>query len=888
MLESYRRNVNFIAKYKKATNASSGSEVDSNANVENKNITTCMGELPKREIIGTNRLLMYDKIKEMYDEDLANEYIRQLDSHEIYKHDETSIMPYCVSITMYPFLFEGLKSLGGISTAPTNLQAFCGSFINLVFAIASQFAGAVSTPEFLTYLDYCIRKEYGDDYYENTEKIVSLSKKEKNIDKVITDCCEQIVYSMNQPAAARNFQSVFWNIAYFDEPYFNGIFDDFIFPDGTEPKWVSVSWLQKRFMKWFNKERLKTFLTFPVETMNLLNDGKEYVDKEWYDFVCEMYGEGHSFFTYTSDSVDSLASCCFDGKQMCLTKSSNGVNYMSFKELYESSYKDSKRNFTIFHNGSWVNGKIIKLPKRDMYKITTSNNKELYVTDNHIFPTFNGDKKVSDLTEEDYILFNNRKLDTFPEKDKGLTYEEGYLIGMYLGDGSVYQKENITPTISLSLNENKYINSKSIIEKALNKLDNNCNFVLNKSYNNVYPTTIRSWIINNFIKEYVSGKYCFEKELSMNCLLQSYEFRRGILDGYYETDGGNSNRIYTTSYKLVGQIELLCTSLGINTIVNVSDRTGDGLVVIRGKEFNRNYPVYCIRWYETYKRNQANIYKRKNNSIYFKIKSIEKCDYEDEYVYCFEMKNEEEPYFTLPNGIITHNCRLKSGIEKNVFSYTLGAGGLRTGSKKVITLNLNRITQDWDRARRKEPIEEYIGVIVKRVHKYLIAWNEWLKDLYKAGLLTVYSAGYIALEDQYLTVGVNGGLEAAEYLGIETRADNPEYQNFMNAVLTKIKNINLEDRTPETKFNTEFVPAENASVKLYNWDKRDGYWVPACRNLYNSYFFPVEDPTYNVLEKIRAHGSAFISNLDGGSAAHIGLDAHLSKQQYRLMMNYCA
>ena len=233
-------------------------------------------------------------------------------------------------------------------------------------------------------------------------------------------------------------------------------------------------------------------------------------------------------------------------------------------------------------------------------------------------------------------------------------------------------------------------------------------------------------------------------------------------------------------------------------------------------------------------------------------------------------------------------CRLKSGIEKNVFSYTLGAGGLRTGSKKVITLNLNRITQDWDRAGRKEPIEEYIGVIVKRVHKYLIAWNEWLKDLYKAGLLTVYSAGYIALEDQYLTVGVNGGLEAAEYLGIETRADNPEYQKFMNTILTKIKNINLEDRTPETKFNTEFVPAENASVKLYNWDKRDGYWVPTCRNLYNSYFFPVEDPTYNVLEKIRAHGSAFISNLDGGSAAHIGLDAHLSKQQYRLMMNYCA
>ena len=102
----------------------------------------------------------------------------------------------------------------------------------------------------------------------------------------------------------------FWNIAYFDKNYFDGIFGEFLFPDETEPKWKSVSWLQKRFMKWFNQERLRVPLTFPVETMNLLDDGKNYVDQEWFDFACEMYAEGHSFFTYRSDSVDSLASCC--------------------------------------------------------------------------------------------------------------------------------------------------------------------------------------------------------------------------------------------------------------------------------------------------------------------------------------------------------------------------------------------------------------------------------------------------------------------------------------------------------------------------------------------------------------------------------------------------
>lgn len=311
MLNNYQKYLNFIEKYKRAINASSGSEVDSNANVECKNVTTLTGELYKKEAIGTNRLLMTNKITELYGEDLAKEYIRQLDSHEIYRHDETNpLLPYCVSMTMYPFLFDGLKNIGGMSDAPKNLQSFSGSFINLVFAVASQFAGAVSTPEYLTYMDYFIRKEYGDDYFLDAEKVVDLSNKKRTIDDVVTSSFQQVVYSLNQPAAARNFQSVFWNIAYFDEPYFNGIFTDFVFPDGEAPQWKSVSWLQKRFMNWLNDERLKKVLTFPVETSNLLNDGINYVDKEWRDFVAEMYSKGHSFFTYTSRSVDSLASCC--------------------------------------------------------------------------------------------------------------------------------------------------------------------------------------------------------------------------------------------------------------------------------------------------------------------------------------------------------------------------------------------------------------------------------------------------------------------------------------------------------------------------------------------------------------------------------------------------
>jgi ribonucleoside-triphosphate reductase len=297
----------FIKDYAKASNAATGSKYDANANVTEKNIVTLNGELFKGDVIKVNRAILTDKIRQLYGEDLAKEYIRQLESHELYKHDETSIMPYCVAITMYPFLLEGLQPIGGLSAKPKNLDSFCGMFVNLVFAISSQFAGAVATGEFLMYFDYFARKEWGDDYWKRPEEMVD---KHRNIDKTLEQKFQQIVYSINQPAAARNFQSVFWNISYFDKNYFEGLFGEFVFPDGTKPIWDSLNWLQKKFMIWFNNERTKCILTFPVETVALLTDGEDVVDKEWADFTAEMYSKGHSFFTYMSDSADSLSSCC--------------------------------------------------------------------------------------------------------------------------------------------------------------------------------------------------------------------------------------------------------------------------------------------------------------------------------------------------------------------------------------------------------------------------------------------------------------------------------------------------------------------------------------------------------------------------------------------------
>ena len=300
----------FLADYCEAANAATGSKYDANANVEHKNIATLIGELPKSSFIRLNRRLLVDRIKKMYGKPLADEYIEKLTHHFIYKNDETSLANYCASITMYPWLIGGTTSIGGNSTAPTNLKAFCGGFVNMVFMVSSMLSGACATPEFLMYLNYFIGMEYGKDYYKDPERVVDLSLKQRTIDKVITDCFEQIVYSINQPTGARNYQAVFWNVAYYDKYYFESMFGNFYFPDGSKPDWEGLSWLQKRFMKWFNKERTKAVLTFPVETMSLLTKDGDCMDKEWADFAAEMYSEGHSFFTYMSDNADSLCSCC--------------------------------------------------------------------------------------------------------------------------------------------------------------------------------------------------------------------------------------------------------------------------------------------------------------------------------------------------------------------------------------------------------------------------------------------------------------------------------------------------------------------------------------------------------------------------------------------------
>ncbi len=289
--------IRFISDYIQSKNAADGSKMDANANVSLKNISTLEAEIHKDINIQINRALVMNKITEIFGSDLAQEYQRQIENHEIYVHDETSLKPYCVSMSMYPFLLDGMTKMGGESRAPKNLGSFCGSFINLVFAVSAQFAGAVATVEFLTYFDHFARKDYGDNYLRTNSKEIEAY-------------LQQVVYSINQPAAARGYQSVFWNISIYDQSYFESLFAGFYFPDGDTPNWNTVDLLQKFFMTWFNKEREKALLTFPVVTVAMLTDQDQIKSRDYAQTCAKQLANGNSFFIYLSDTPDSLASCC--------------------------------------------------------------------------------------------------------------------------------------------------------------------------------------------------------------------------------------------------------------------------------------------------------------------------------------------------------------------------------------------------------------------------------------------------------------------------------------------------------------------------------------------------------------------------------------------------
>ena len=311
-----RERIDYMDRYSKSSdNAATSSETDANANVTMKNVANLEGEVYKT----TNRIIqrqrMKDKLNEMFPE-VAKQYEEDLEHHIIYAHDEAStpvLKNYCEAVSLYPLMLNGVGEIDGVTPkAPTNLDSFCGQFVNLAFLLASQCKGAVAFGGFFVAFNYYCIKEWGSSYYNKDSIIVDTDYciKKRTIGEKIIQAFQQCVWGINQPAGNRGYQSPFINFSYYDSNYFKALFGEFYYPDGTKPEWEAIDYLQRKFMKYLNAERLNAVIAMPVETMALLSDGEDIIDKEYKKFTAEMYAEGHSFFTYISDNPNGLASCC--------------------------------------------------------------------------------------------------------------------------------------------------------------------------------------------------------------------------------------------------------------------------------------------------------------------------------------------------------------------------------------------------------------------------------------------------------------------------------------------------------------------------------------------------------------------------------------------------
>ena len=371
-----RERIDYMNEYSQSNeNAATSSETDANANVTMKNVANLEGEVYKTTNRVIQRQRMKDKLNEMYP-DVAKKYEEDLNSHIIYTHDEATtpvLKQYCMAVSLYPLMMEGVGNIDGITpTPPNDLQSFSGQVTNLIFLLSSQCKGAVAVGEYFIALNYYIVQEFGPNWYEKLDVITTTDhcNKQRTIRDAIYKAFKQFIYGVNQPAGNRSYQSPFTNVSYYDHTYFDSLFGEFYYPDGTKPEWEAVDCLQRLFMKFFNKLRTKQILTFPVETMAMVYDPKtnDIIDKDYKDFTAEMYAEGHSFFTYISDSADSLASCCrlrnelsentfspTSGLTGVMTGSCNVIT-LNINRIIQDWYK-TVEYCTVTHNGVSVTAK---------------------------------------------------------------------------------------------------------------------------------------------------------------------------------------------------------------------------------------------------------------------------------------------------------------------------------------------------------------------------------------------------------------------------------------------------------------------------------------------------------------------------------------------------
>ena len=965
--EYKRKKSDYIKNYIEASNAATGSKFDANANVSSKNVVTMGTELYKEENIKENRYLLYDRIKMMYSKKLADRYIYDLETHRIYKHDETAIpgMPYCVAITMYPFLEDGLTGLGGQSKAPTDLKSYCGEFINLVYSVSSQFAGA------------CMYKD----------QELFIKNKKTGLTKKITS--KELVNEklFGNVGKFSNFQGD-WEYAYVD--------DLCVAEDG---KFVDVNKVYRRKYNgdiyiiktkdgrtaYVSKDhKFKVFYRgriLEVKAEDLVVNDTVFVNKD-FSFIVDdtvddykrgwikgiICGDGciksenevrlalHKDQLYYGDIFNKYSLSLYNNSLTTIREDSRGGNCFDYskynKEFYQNVCCDIIGKST-YDKHIDVDNKSVDFLLGFIDGLLCADGS--YTKSKGVTISLTNEKLINNVADIIHMMgYERPTINLIPGKGNRKDSYTLYIRSTFLK----YLKHTHLKKLELDNVGDSRMNEISIYGSTALK-----NTKTNKR--NLWSSSHRSEnynldVIESIEKFHNDDDYVYEIEtdthwyncggfITHNCatpeflMYFDYFVRKDYGDDYLlhlndkvelNAKGRTLEQVIENGFQqVVHSMNMPAGNRGYQTVfwnVGYFDKG-----YFEGVFGDFKFPDGTSPKWETLSWLQKKFMKwfneeRTKYTLTFPVETMacltDGNDLVDEEYADFtaEMYADGHSFFTYlsdsPDSL-SSCCRLRNSLKDNedeehnhnTHQFSMGTASVATGSKSVMTINLNRIIQNsvveyfeekgsefslgckFILSEQSEDVKK--GVINKiksnitecteNVHKYQAAFNSIIKDFYEANMLDVYRAGFINMRKQYLTVGVNGLTDAAEFLGIDC-TDNDNYREFVNDILETINISNKKDKTRDCMFNTEFVPGENLSNKNYNWDKKDGYFVSEKHIMYSSYFFNPEDESLSVLEKMRLHGKDYVQYLDGGSACHINLAEHLSKEQNRKLLKYAA
>lgn len=854
--------------------------IDQNSNKNETTVAGLMNETvaPLQKLIGYR--FLYRKMKELYGKKEAKRLSGEMYDFSIALSDSTKIMsPYCWAMDASKLVIEG-RPFGQLPSAPPKrLASYIAALNETVHQLSNHLAGAIAVGSFFLDAAHVLLIKEGLD-------IVAMMEQRKYVE----NCFQNFVHSVNH-LSRNSSESPFSNISIFDRPKIRALIDDdnmgWYFEEQDKEYVVEyIMALQEIFMDFFDggdKLNGGSPFRFPVVTLNITKNTDEsgvinIEDTKFVDMVCH-----HEIYRYNImvSAGSRVASCCFDGDQPIVARYCAGNPELT--TMGELTGRKQKSDIRLPDGGGWRKATPIEIYRGDkkMYKVTTVNNKTLFMTEDHLNPTVDGDKRADRLSIDDYLMFNTTITHPVPEKDEGLTYAMGILIGAYLGDGTNAHGTN--NQLIFSLNAEKWGILAPYFNSAREAFNEAHQFTQSPPKNKCVMVRLTSSVMKEFIAKWVSSSVAEEKRLNLECLIQSIEFRQGIIEGTYLTDGGNSNRIYSTSGGMIDDLEAVATSLGMLTVRDISDRT-DEPVVIRGAAYKRNFPLHCLRWYNRkHRTSYEGLYKVKQNSVFFKIRSIEEItDYPSNFVYCFQMDAEDNPYFTLPNGIITHNCRLLSDRDMLDLGNTVNSFGgtsISLGSHRVATIDYNRI------ALETASYEDYLKLLDERIissAKILKAHKELISDGVKNGLHPFISNGYISMNRMFSTFGVIGIVEAAEIL-----RDKYSVIDGIGETLTHL-NQRVKELSKEYGItgNIEQIPGESMAVKLADVDRLFYGKEKVSDKLYANQFIPLWQEA-SVWERMDIDGT-YNKKFSGGGIAHISIGEKVTASQaYKLIMYAC-